>query len=238
MLPTLKVIQAGSSIIIFGIPALAWSWYTYREHPLYHLGVRAAERAEMYLFGALLLLLSFPLQGILGQFNKSLPLPHWMISWEESADKQLKAFLTVRSTADILVNLLIVGLLPAIFEELCFRGALQRILIQMFKRPIIAILLTGAFFSAFHMQFLGFFPRMFMGVLLGLIYWYSGSLWTSIIAHFVVNGSQVLLVSYYPKMITEDPGVPGYTAFISLAFVVGLWLVISRRSTKSVLSWH
>jgi membrane protease YdiL (CAAX protease family) len=83
------------------------------------------------------------------------------------------------------------------------------------------------------MQFAGFFPRMFMGTLLGAAYWYSGSLWVSVLAHFFVNGVQVIAVSYYPKMIDEDPFVPVYFALLSLVIVAWLLIVFRRRSTTS-----
>lgn len=134
---------------------------------------------------------------------------------------------------DVVINVFIIALLPAIFEEVCFRGVLQRILIQMFKNPWTGIIVTGAFFSAFHMQFQGFLPRMFLGILLGAVYWYSGSLWVSILAHFFTNAVQVIAATYYPKMIEEDPSVPFYWALLSLVIVIGLLTVLRRRSTVS-----
>jgi membrane protease YdiL (CAAX protease family) len=74
---------------------------------------------------------------------------------------------------------------------------------------------------------------MFMGILLGAAYWYSGSLWVSILAHFFINAAQVIAVSYYPKMIDEDPYVPVYWALASLAIVVGLLSIFRRRSRTS-----
>jgi len=139
----------------------------------------------------------------------------------------------VNSTMDIVINVIIIAAIPAVCEEICFRGALQRILIQCFNSPWAGIIFTGAFFSAFHLQFQGFLPRMFMGILLGAAYWYSGSLWVSILAHFFTNAAQVIAVSYYPKMIDEDPYVPVYWALLSLAIVVGLLSVFQRRSRTS-----
>jgi len=71
---------------------------------------------------------------------------------------------------------------------------------------------------------------MFLGILLGALYWYSGSLWTSILAHFFTNGIQVVAVTFYPKFVHEDPSVPIYAALISMAIVVGLLVIIRRRS--------
>ncbi len=90
-----------------------------------------------------------------------------MIDSEKEASKQMQAFLKVKNSSDVIINILLVALLPAICEEVFFRGCLQRILIYAFKSPWTGIIVTAALFSAFHMQFEGFLPRMFLGALLG-----------------------------------------------------------------------
>jgi membrane protease YdiL (CAAX protease family) len=226
----LKLLQGLNTVIVFALPALLYARLTFRQHPGYYLGLRPVGKNIFYGLAVALLLFSFPLEGWLGELNKLIHLPPSAVKMEEEADKQINAFLRVDSPKDIFINVFLIALLPAVCEELCFRGALQRILIQIFKSPWLGILVTGMFFSAFHMQFQGFLPRMFLGMLLGAIYWYSGSLWTSILAHFFYNGIQVLAVSFYPKMIHEDPTVPVYAALISLVIVVGLLTVLRRKS--------
>jgi membrane protease YdiL (CAAX protease family) len=230
---TLKGIQAISTILLFGLPAYLYAVITSREKPLPFLGFRPARLPVFYALGVMILLLSFPLEGWLGQLNRSIHLPQSAIEMEKAANRQISAFLKASSPMDIVINVFVIALLPAVFEEACFRGALQRILIQLFRSPWAGIIVTGAFFSAFHMQFQGFLPRMFLGILLGAVYWYSGSLWASILAHFVTNAAQVIAVSYYPKMLDEDPAVPLYWALISLVIVVGLLSVLRRRSTTN-----
>jgi membrane protease YdiL (CAAX protease family) len=227
----LKAIQALSTIIIFGIPAFGYAWRTFRDQPMHYLGFRPVDKKIFYLLAIILLVGSIPFEGWLGQLNKGVHLPGWMIKSEADADQQITAFLKANSILDVLNNIFIIALLPAIFEEACFRGALQRILIQLFKSPWAGIIVTAIFFSAFHFQFQGFLPRFLLGALLGAIYWYSGSLWTSILAHFFINGIQVVAVIYYPGFMTENPSVPVYTALISLVIIVGLLLMMRRRST-------
>jgi membrane protease YdiL (CAAX protease family) len=230
---TLKVLQAVSTVILFGMPALLYARLTFREKPQYYLGMRAPAKGGFYLLGVLLLICSFPLEGWLGQINRDIPMPGWAIKMEEDSDRQILAFLKTDSPMGVLVNLFVIARLPAIFEELCFRGALQRILINCFKSPWGGIIVTAILFSGFHMQFQGFLPRMFLGILLGALYWYSGSIWTSIVAHFFTNGIQVVAVSIYPEMATKDPSVPVYAAIISAILVVGLLYWIRRLSNVS-----
>jgi hypothetical protein len=61
--------------------------------------------------------------------------------------------------------------------------------------PHVAIILSAAIFSFIHFQFYGFLPRMFLGILLGYMFYITGSLWTSILMHFLNNGAAVVL--YY-----------------------------------------
>jgi uncharacterized protein len=226
----LKIIQAVSTLIIFGLPAFGYARGTFRDGPMYQLGFRPAEKKLFYLLAIILLIASVPFEGWLGQLNRGISLPGWMVNREAEADKQIAAFLKAGSLLDVLNNIFIIALLPAIFEEACFRGALQRILIQLFKSPWAGILFTAILFSAFHLQFQGFLPRFLLGALLGAAYWYSGSLWVSILAHFFINGVQVVAVVYYPKLINENPSVPAYTALISLAIIVGLLYIMHQRS--------
>jgi membrane protease YdiL (CAAX protease family) len=231
LLPARKLAQAFETVIIFGLPAFIYSRQTFRVRPLSSLGLRPAEKSIFYALGVILLLVAFPLEGWLGMLNKQMPLPGWMIRMEKENDQQIAFYLQVRSAMDIVINLFFIALLPAIFEELCFRGALQRILINIFKNPWAGIIVSGAFFSAFHMQFQGFLPRMMLGILLGAAFWYSGSLWTSIIAHFFFNGIQIIAASYYPKLMDENPSVPAYAGLISLVIVLGLLWLMRRQST-------
>jgi uncharacterized protein len=226
----LKWLQGLSSVIVFGIPVCCYALLTFRDRPFYRLGLRPATPGNFYLLAILLLLIGLPLEGWLGDLNKMAPLPGWMTQMEKDSDRQVTAFLKVNTPFDIVYNVVIMAALPAFFEELCFRGVLQRILIQVFRSPWVGIVVTGIFFSAFHMQFEGFLPRAFLGILLGAACWYSGSLWTPILAHFFYNGITVIVAMYYPEMVTKNPSVPLYTVLPSMVIVVGLLYRMHKQS--------
>ncbi len=225
MVSTMKWIQGISSVMIFLLPAVLYAWITFSKRSLYFLGLKKAEKSGMYGLAMLVILLAFPFVLWLGVLNQDIPLPDWMTAIERDTAKQMEALLKVNNPMDIVVNVIIVALLPAICEELCFRGALQRILIQCTKSPWAGIILASVLFSALHLQFQGFLPRMFLGIVLGMLYWYSGSLWTSIVAHFVYNGVQVIVVSFAPEYVTENPTIPVFAGLISgvVVFII-LWL--------------
>lgn len=229
---TMKVLQAISSVLIFFLPAFVFAMVVFTKKPFYYLGLRPAQKPQMYLLAVVCMLAAFPLVSLLGEINASLPLPEWMVKMEKDASKQLGAFLKADNALQIIINLFVMAFLPAVCEEICFRGALQRIMIGMFRNPWTGIIITAILFSALHMQFLGFLPRMFLGIALGVIYWYSGSLWPGILAHMAYNGVQVIGVSFAPEYIEKNPSIPIYFSIASLLIVcTTLWTLKTYSTT-------
>lgn len=227
----LKWTQALSTVVVFMLPSWIFARLTTQTGRARLLGLQQAEKPSMYPIAGLGLLFSLPLAFWLGALNQQIPMPSWATSMESATEKQMEAFLALHQPLDIVLNVFIIALLPAIGEELCFRGVLQRIFIRMVRNPIGGILLTAFFFSALHFQFEGFLPRLFLGILLGAFYWYSGSLWTSILAHFVNNALQVIVVSYAPKFISENPSIPLFPTAISMVAVFAMLYYIRKEST-------
>jgi membrane protease YdiL (CAAX protease family) len=235
VLSTMKLAQAVSSLVIFVLPAVAYALICFNGRPFYFLGLKKPVNNLSYLLAVVCIMLAFPFVMWLGEVNQLIPLPKWVTSLENDATKQMQAFLKADDAGDIIMNVIIIAVLPAFCEELCFRGGLQRIIIQICRKPWLGILITSIFFSALHFQFLGFLPRMFLGVILGAIYWYSGSLWPSIIAHFVNNAVQVVAVSYAPEYIEKNPAVPLIAALVSGAIVA---LTIWRLRSISTVTYE
>src|SRR4029079_3726594 len=159
----------------------------------------------------ILMFTALPAVEYLGVLNQKISFGNdaakWMKNMEEEAGKQIQFMLNRHTISELVLNLVLISLFAAVGEELFFRGVLQRLFIRAFKEPWAGIVLTAVIFSAFHLQFYGFFPRLFLGIILGAIYWYSGSLWTAILAHFCYDGFIIVLVYLNPKMIenTNQP---------------------------------
>lgn len=236
VLSTMKWIQAISSIIIFLVPAVVYSVICIRGNAFKNLGFRPAQRVSMYLLAVLCIFAAFPLVFWLGELNQQLPMPEWMVNMEKEAGKQMEAFLKANSTMDVVVNVFVIALLPAFCEEICFRGGLQRIIIQLAKNPWVGIIITAILFSALHLQFEGFFPRVMLGIVLGALYWFSGSLWPSILAHFVNNAVQVIAVSKAPELAAKNPTMPFYYGLISAVVVAIILYYYQMRSTQTYQS--
>jgi hypothetical protein len=134
------------------------------------------------------------------------------------------------------VNLIIVALLAAVGEELLFRGAMQNIIIEWTKNKHTAVWITAILFSAMHAQFYGFLPRMLLGVVLGYLYIWSGSLWLSMLFHFLNNGLAVLFSYLIGKGTISETAetvgagdTPVYFVLLSLVVSAGLMFVIYKN---------
>jgi membrane protease YdiL (CAAX protease family) len=230
----MKTFQAISSFTIFLLPAVVFAFVVYSHNPLYHLGLGRSASLTMYLLSVICMLASFPLVSLLGDINHSIPLPQWMVQLEKDTAKQMTAFLKADNVGQIIINVVVMALLPALGEELLFRGGLQNVMIRLFRNPWTGIILTAILFSALHLQFLGFLPRLFLGVALGAIYYYSGSLWVAIVAHFVYNAVQVVGVSYAPEYIDKNPEIPLYFSLVSAFLVIGTLLSMRARAHRNI----
>jgi membrane protease YdiL (CAAX protease family) len=227
----MKFAQALSSIILFLVPTFLFVVFTFTRKYGYFLGLKKAEKPNMYVLAMLCIMMAFPFAIWLGQLNQLIPLPQSMVEMENKASGQMEVFFKSNKPIDVILNVIIIGLLPAICEELFFRGALQRIIINITKSPWAGIIITGFLFSALHLQFQGFLPRMFLGVVLGALYWYSGSLWTSILAHFINNAVQVVIVAFKPQYVSSNPDAPILVFIISGVAVWAILWYYQRLST-------
>jgi uncharacterized protein len=229
-----KWTQALSTVMLFLIPVLIYIFNTFPGNYGYFLGFKRAEKTNMYVLGVIGILLAMPFVFWLGQLNQQIPLPQKLIKMEEDSTRAMIAFLKINKPIDIAINVFIIAFLPAVCEEIFFRGALQRIIINLTRNPWIGIVVTGILFSAMHMQFLGFLPRVFLGIILGALYWFSGSLWTSIIPHFVNNAVQVIIASYAPKYIDKNPETPVLAA---IASGIVVWAILWYYQKQSSITY-
>ena len=143
----------------------------------------------------------------------------------------------MKGPKDLLTMLFLVGMLPAIGEELFFRGILQKLFIQVFKKAWPGIIFTGFLFSAIHMQFMGFFPRMALGIVLGALYWYSGSLYTSMLGHFIFNAISIIFVYLKVADLNSKAGYSlGFSA-IGIVSIVGVIYLLRYMRKKSTTDY-
>jgi membrane protease YdiL (CAAX protease family) len=181
-----------NQLFSFVVPAVLLSFILVRSGWLRMLKLDWIPQWAWFGAGVLWLIVALPLVQVVYWLNQQLPLPSEMLQMEESAQTLIAGFLTMETFAELLLSLLAMAVLPAIGEEFVFRGIIQQNLERMFKSPHLAVWIGAIIFSAFHLQFQGFMPRMLLGALLGYLFLWSRSLWVPILAHGVYNGAQVL----------------------------------------------
>ena len=206
---SLKWIQFFQSAAMFLLPPLCMA-YLWSKQPLEWLKVKG-ERLKVKsegVWAVVLMLVALPAINLLAHINEQIALPAflepleaWMKTQEETAKNLTDQFMHVTTFGGLIINLLLMAVLPAISEELTFRGVLmnlfkvkgERLEVKGESMPHLAIWCSAILFSAIHLQFYGFVPRMLMGALFGYMLVWTGSLWTPILMHFTNNAMAVIL---------------------------------------------
>ena len=192
----MKWLQLLQSVATFLLPALAGA-YLWSSTPMQWLHLDSKPSWQEALAAVVVMLLAIPGINLLSAWNQQMVLPEWMSGieqWmrmqEDAAAQLTEQFLRVDTVGGLLVNIGLMALLPAVGEELTFRGVVQ----GMFTRNRhVAIWATAAIFSFVHMQFYGFLPRMLLGAMFGYMLWWTGSLWVPMLMHFVNNCAAVVV---------------------------------------------
>ena len=212
-----------------GITQTRMSWPDY-------LQTRQWPRWTEVFLGVLLMAVSLPLVLYALNINQQLALPEFFKMAGEQAEQALKGLLKMDNLAELLINIVIIALVPALGEELVFRGVVQQQLMRRIANPWVAILVSSVIFSAAHFQFEGFLPRLLLGFLLGWLYWRTRNFWVPVIGHFFNNGIQVVGQYLYGKEMSaidleKEVQVPWEFAAVS-AFMVWAVMRLITYTTK------
>ena len=155
---------------------------------------------------------------------------------EQKAMQLTEAFLAMNNMGDLLINLFLIALIPAIGEDLLFRGVLQQLFTKWTGKIHLAIFISAFLFSAIHMQFFGFLPRFVLGLVLGYMFYWSKNLWLPILAHFTNNALAIIFTYQFVadkiqiEFLNEETPVNISGAFISLLAVTLLMYLLYKNS--------
>ena len=185
----LKLMQLFSGVGLFITPTLFYAYLTNFDFKFFKLS-----RQNSILVIAIMMLIT-PFIGLLLEWNMMIPFPEWLLKFDVNSEAIVTAFLQMDTIWDLFYTILVIAVVPAIGEELLFRGYLQQKLGNWLSNPHTAILITAFLFSAIHFHFQGMIPRFALGVLLGYLFYWSNSLWLPILAHFV-NNAQAVIFSF------------------------------------------
>jgi len=234
-----KLLQTLSSIGTFIVPAY-FMFLIERQRTVYFNFSMPSPRITLWL-AFLIMLISAPLLELTIMLNEKMQMPDflsgletWMKAKELEMERLTKLLISTSSYSGLLFNLFMIAVIPAIGEELIFRGVLQNILMRWMKNPHVSIWLTAIIFSAIHVQFYGFLPRMLMGALFGYLFYWGKNIWLPIAAHFVNNASAVLyaFVLLRQGKTMEEINEVNVTSWI--------WYVLSLVGTIAIIYyfWH
>jgi membrane protease YdiL (CAAX protease family) len=244
----LKFFQTVQSLGIFIIPPFLVAWFLH-GNPAEYLQYRKKPEFQGILLVIAIIFVSNPLINWLNEINSKLTLPQWMSAveiWMQNSESQAakitEAFLSTESVYTLLMNIMMIGVLPAVGEELLFRGIVQKLFKRIYGNPHAAIWISAALFSALHLQFFGFLPRLVLGAMFGYMLEWSGTLWLPVIAHFVNNTTAIIAYFLTHKGIIgnemEKTGTLAdgsfYMAVISMIFLTLFFRALYlKREPKS-----
>ncbi|MDQ6814842.1 MAG: CPBP family intramembrane metalloprotease [Bacteroidota bacterium] len=235
-----KWAQSAGSVISFILPSLFFGYYS-SPKSLPYIGVQKNASVILLVAAMLLLCTIQPFIGWLGEINGRIKfgsMQNSLLQMEEMYNRALHVFLQMKTFGDLLINLFIMALLPALGEELFFRGSLQKALLRLSHRPWLAIVLSSAVFALLHGTFFKILPIFTLGLILGIVYYVTRNLWYTILIHFLNNAFAVLSVYYANKSETlkklsgDDISVPLYGAIISLAIGIAIIYFIKKKSDE------
>lgn len=235
-----RIAQFLQQVFMMLIPALLCIYLFEKNGVKSSLGINKLPDLKFVSLSALLILVVQPIISFTGYYNAQIKLPEFMSGIEaklqelELTNKLLIERLLMETSLSALVaNLFIIAVMAAIVEEFLFRGALQRIINKITSNYHIAVWVTAIIFSAIHMQFYGFVPRVILGAILGYMFVWSGNLWVPIIVHAINNALSVVLYRMYYNTPTynelEQVGIGGMWWITLLSLVVTFSILICMQ---------
>jgi membrane protease YdiL (CAAX protease family) len=235
---------------MFIIAAGVTAWYIDNDWKLF-LGLKSNPEWLVSLLAVVFVIVILPFTNFLSYFNTNLHLPAFLSGLEDFFRNQetkmteiMESLLKPGGMGGLFVNLIVIAVIPAIGEELTFRGVIQKLLTRWFGHAHWAILITAFLFSAMHIQFLSFLPRFFLGIVLGYLFFWSKSIWLTMLVHFINNAIAVVFYHYYFGGLTgnfmETVGTPenGF-AFAILGATAGfalLYMIYRKCLVKNSIS--
>lgn len=239
----MMVLQGTVHFFSYLLPSLLY-WFYMERKDLQDFNFRKKPAPITWFLTAIVVLVFIPINSQFITWNSNMVFPEswsWLETWmrgKEDQNAMLTKFMTnYQEIGQLLVALTVVVLLPALGEEVLFRGIIQRKLAQHWTNVHIAIWVSAAIFSAIHFQFYGFLPRMILGALFGYLYYWSGRLSVAILAHFVNNGFVLVMMFLYNTKvlkvnIEEIKTMPLTTILASIVLTTAILFEIRKTGLK------
>lgn len=231
------------TLFMFFLPAFLYARVCHVK-AMKHLGFKNTLNWKHAALAVLIMAACLPAADALQELTRMLPWSKASLAKFDKAEadyyKQVAVIARMNNVWDYIVSVIVIALVPAIVEEVLFRGGIQNLFSRWFKRPVLAIVVTSVLFSAVHLSYLGFLSRFALGFVLGWMYYRTGNIWINIIAHFFNNAAaitQLYLVSKPGETIDPnkmDGHSPWWLGLVSLAVLAGLLLAFDKVGKKEI----
>ena len=221
-------------VTAFLLPALIYA-YLADPSPLVYLGSRRPGNAWQPVWVMLLAVSLIVVLSPVASWLKQVDLGATSRDLDAQRENTLKAYLTSGNVVTVLRNIFLIAVIPAVCEELFFRGVVMKFAHSLFKRWWLSVGISALVFAAFHTTISEFIPIFLAGLVLGWVYYATGSIWMNILLHFLFNGMQLLLSLYenpsLERTLGQDGVLLGLFAAGLLLAAAGIFLLRRSRST-------
>ncbi len=239
----LRWMQFITTLFLFFLPPVLYALVCHKK-PFIHLGFKNNLNVLSAGVVVLIMFAALPMVSALQDVTEMLPWSKATLlkfkAAEDTYNQQVAIIARMNNFSDYLVSVLVIALLPAVFEETLFRGAIQSLFSRWFKIPVLAIVVTAIIFSAVHGSYLGFLSRFALGGVLGWIYYRTGNIWLSILGHFFNNAFAVTALYIYTKPGEKldpskiDERFPLWIGLVSIIVVYALFVLFEKVSKKEI----
>jgi membrane protease YdiL (CAAX protease family) len=240
-------LQFISTFFCMAVPSLVFARIM-NNKPLAFIGFNGAISGKQFFLIVAIMFMALFVSEALSKVNEMIPLSSNMEKYfkglEDEYNKDIMAIANMKTVQDYLLSLFIIAFLPAIFEEMLFRGSLQPIMINLTKNAFAGILITSILFSAIHGSYYGFLPRIALGLIIGYVFYYSKNLWLSSLTHFLYNAfgvTQMYMLSKDGMLTPEamnDDGVSVYYGLIAAVALYGIFIFFKRESEVEISMYN
>lgn len=185
--------QLLSAAGIFLFPSLLFAYFTH-PRPGSYLGLVKPGKSLHWILAPLVIIAATPLFLFIAELMSQIDFGASAKQVQENNDRIMKGMLSMSDPLHLLASLVVMAVLPGISEELFFRGLLMRFAAKRAPSIAFPLIVSAVLFATMHSNPQGMVSIFLAGLLLGAIYYLTGSLWCSIIAHACYNGLQVLMI--------------------------------------------
>ncbi len=207
----------------FLVPALLTGWIFFKHNWSYHFSLRSSVSWSTLGLSILFMMAAFPIAQVAFSANSWLvaqfPSLSALVETETATEGLLEGLLVMQSPWEMGFSLLVMALAPALGEEMVFRGIVQQQLERWKRSPLLAIGISAFLFSIVHFQIQRFLAILWLGLVLGLLLYWTRSLWIPIAAHFLNNGAQVVIAYFNQDKLTEMNDGPSEDLPLSLILI-------------------